>query len=93
MALPGEFTERAFLNEKIDLAQAESVADLISAESLEAIKVAESSLKGDFSNKINLVIDKVLKMRVNIEAGLDFPEDETDEKEDALLEGLLEEII
>ena len=76
IAEPGEFTKTAFLNNKIDLAQAESVADLISAQSKSAIVAANSSLTGEFSKEINLLIDAVLKARIFIEANIDFPEDD-----------------
>lgn len=101
MARPGEFTERAFLNNKIDLAQAESVSDLILAQSTEATKAALSSLKGDFSIKINSAIDRLTLLRVRLEASLDFPDEEVEEqtvsemiaslkKETSLLSALLE---
>ena len=80
VAEPGEFTKTAFLNNKIDLAQAESVADLIDAQSKSAVVAANSSLSGDFSKKINLLIDGVINARVFIEANIDFPEEEIDEK-------------
>ena len=85
VAEPGEFTKTAFLNDKIDLAQAESVADLISAQSKSAVVAANSSLSGDFSKQINLLLDGIVKARVLVEASIDFPEDELDE-------GLLSEI-
>ena len=85
VAEPGEFTKTAFLNDKIDLAQAESVADLISAQSKSAVVAANSSLSGDFSKKINLLLDGIVTARVLVEASIDFPEDELDE-------GLLSEI-
>ena len=78
IAEPGEFTKTAFLNNKIDLAQAESVADLISAQSKSAIIAANSSLTGEFSKEINLLIDAILKSRIFIEANIDFPEDDLD---------------
>ena len=79
VAEPGEFTKTAFLNDKIDLAQAESVADLISAQSKSAVVAANSSLSGDFSKKINLLLDGIVTARVLVEASIDFPEDELDE--------------
>ena len=85
VAEPGEFTKTAFLNDKIDLAQAESVADLISAQSKSAVVAANSSLSGDFSKEINLLLDGIVTARVLVEASIDFPEDELDE-------GLLSEI-
>ena len=78
IAEPGEFTKTAFLNGKIDLAQAESVADLIDAQSKSAIIAANSSLSGEFSKQINLILDGIVKSRVVVEASIDFPEDEID---------------
>ena len=78
VAEPGEFTKLAFLNDKIDLAQAESVADLINAQSLSAIVAANSSLSGEFSKIINSLLDGVIKARVVVEANIDFPEEEID---------------
>ena len=76
VADPGEFTKTAFLNDKIDLAQAESVADLINAQSKSAVLAANASLSGEFSNKINSLVDEVVRGRVVIEANIDFPEEE-----------------
>jgi len=78
VAEPGEFTKTAFLNEKIDLVQAESVADLINAQSETAVVAANSSLSGQFSEQINLLLDGIIKARVVIEANIDFPEEEID---------------
>ena len=77
-ALPGEFTERAFLNGKIDLVQAEAVADLIEANSRNAAKAASRSLTGEFSNKVNVLNEALINLRVEVEAILDFPEEEID---------------
>ena len=73
-ANPGEFSLRAFLNEKIDLTQAEAIADLITSSSAEASRSALRSLEGAFSDKINTIQDQLTKLRVHIEAFLDFPE-------------------
>ncbi len=78
LARPGEFTERAYLNDKIDLAQAEAVADLINASTAEAAKSAMLSLGGYFSNKINDLLKELIDLRMYIEACLDFPETEID---------------
>ena len=78
IAEPGEFTKTAFLNEKIDLVQAESVADLINAQSEAAVVAANSSLSGRFSEQINLLLDGIVKARVVVEANIDFPEEEID---------------
>lgn len=78
LAEPGEFTRRAFLNEKLDLAQAESVADLIEATTAEAARCAMRSLQGDFSDKIHEVTSGLTELRALVEATLDFPEEEID---------------
>ena len=76
LAPPGEFTKRAFLNNKIDLSQAESVADLINASTEAAAKSAINSLRGVFSNKINSLLKNLIELRVFVEACLDFPEED-----------------
>jgi tRNA modification GTPase len=76
LALPGEFTQRAFLNNKIDLAQAESVADLINATTSQAAKSAVRSLQGNFSKVINQLVSQLIDLRMLVEAMLDFPEEE-----------------
>ncbi len=76
LALPGEFTQRAFLNDKLDLAQAEAVADLIEASSEEAARSASQSLSGAFSKVIHDLVEKVVHLRMLVEATLDFPEEE-----------------
>lgn len=78
LAEPGEFSRRAFLNDKIDLAQAESIADLIDAQSKEAARSAIRSLTGEFSRKIHALVDAVIHLRMLVEATLDFPEEEID---------------
>jgi len=78
IAAPGEFTLRAFLNERLDLAQAESVADLIDASSVEAARSAARSLAGDFSRRIGALVDALLELRMHVEACIDFPEEEID---------------
>ncbi len=85
VAQPGEFTHRAFLNDKLDLAQAEAVADLIEASTEAAAKSASASLSGVFSKTIHELVDKVIHLRMLVEATLDFPEEEIDflEKSDA----------
>ncbi len=77
-AEPGEFTFRAYMNEKLDLAQAESVADLINATTTEAAKSAVRSLSGEFSNAIHTLLQNLTELRVYVEACLDFPEEEID---------------
>jgi tRNA modification GTPase len=78
VAEPGEFTRRAFLNDRLDLAQAESVADLIDASSVEAARSAARSLAGDFSRRIHALVDALIELRMHVEACIDFPEEEID---------------
>ncbi|MDO8953848.1 MAG: tRNA uridine-5-carboxymethylaminomethyl(34) synthesis GTPase MnmE [Gammaproteobacteria bacterium] len=78
MAKPGEFSERAFLNDKMDLAQAEAVADLINASSEQAVKSAIRSLQGEFSKKIYALVEALIHLRIYVEAAIDFPEEEID---------------
>ena len=77
-ARPGEFTERAFLNGKLDLAQAEAVADLIASGSVAAARAAQRSLEGDFSRAVRKLLDALIRLRAWLEAALDFPEEEID---------------
>jgi tRNA modification GTPase len=78
LAEPGEFTRRAFLNDKIDLAQAEAVADLIDAASERAARAALRSLDGEFSREVGLLFNQLVELRALVEATLDFPEEEID---------------
>jgi tRNA modification GTPase len=78
LAQPGEFTERAFLNDKIDLAQAEAIADLIDASTEAAARSASRSLAGDFSREIGTLREALIHLRMLVEATLDFPEEEID---------------
>lgn len=78
VAQPGEFTERAFLNDKIDLAQAEAIADLIDASTTAAARSASRSLTGAFSHEIHALRDALIHLRMLVEATLDFPEEEID---------------
>jgi tRNA modification GTPase len=78
MAQPGEFTRRAFLNDKLDLAQAESIADLIEASSEAAARSAMRSLKGEFSKEIGALVSGLVDLRVLVEACIDFPEEDTE---------------
>jgi len=77
-ARPGEFTERAFLNDKLDLAQAEAVSDVITASTAEAASAAVRSLQGEFSAQIAVILEQLLNCRVYIESALDFAEEEID---------------
>jgi tRNA modification GTPase len=78
MARAGEFSERAFLNDKIDLAQAEAIADLIDSASEQAARNAMHSLQGDFSHTIDELVEAVIQLRMYVEAAIDFPEEEID---------------
>ena len=78
LARPGEFSERAYLNDKLDLAQAEAIADLIDASSAQAARNAVHSLQGQFSSAINTLVEKLIGLRMYVEAAIDFPEEEID---------------
>ncbi len=78
LAKPGEFTERAFLNDKLDLAQAEAVADLIEASTMQAARLASRSMEGVFSKEISALVEQLIDLRMLVEATLDFPEEEID---------------
>ena len=78
VAEPGEFTKRAFLNDKMDLAQAESVADLIDASSTDAVRSARRSLSGEFSARVDAIKEQLIEIRLLVEAVLDFPEEQID---------------
>jgi len=92
LAEPGEFTRRAYLNDKLDLAQAESVADLIDAASAEAARSAMRSLQGEFSQRIHSLVEALIKLRTLVEATLDFPEEEVDFLQQADAHGALQDI-
>ena len=77
-ARPGEFSERAFLNDKLDLAQAEAIADLIDSSSEQAARSAVRSLQGEFSKRIDALVDALIRLRIYVEAAIDFPEEEID---------------
>ena len=78
LAEPGEFTRRAYLNGKLDLAQAEAVADLIDAQSVAAARSAVRSLAGEFSQRISVLVEELIRLRMLVEATLDFPDEEID---------------
>lgn len=78
LARPGEFSERAFLNDKLDLAQAEAIADLIDSSSEQAARSALRSLRGEFSTRVNKLVDKLTELRMYVESAIDFPEEEID---------------
>lgn len=92
MARPGEFSERAFLNDKLDLVQAEAIADLIDASSAQAARLALHSLQGEFSKHIQALLDALVHLRVYVEAAIDFPEEEIDFLSDGKVQGDLEDI-
>lgn len=77
-ARPGEFSERAFLNDKLDLAQAEAIADLIDAASEQAARASVRSLQGQFSRRIHTLVEALTQLRIHVEAAIDFPEEEID---------------
>src|SRR3970282_694062 len=89
LAQPGEFTQRAFLNDKMDLAQAESVADLIDATTGQAARSALRSLQGEFSAAIHRAVSLLIDLRMLVEATLDFPEEEIDQTDRQLCAGKL----
>ncbi len=78
LARPGEFSERAYLNDKMDLSQAEAIADLIDSETTTAARLATRSLQGSFSRKIHELVDALIRLRLYVEAAIDFPEEEID---------------
>ncbi|WP_166373187.1 tRNA uridine-5-carboxymethylaminomethyl(34) synthesis GTPase MnmE [Psychromonas sp. SA13A] len=92
-ANPGEFSERAFMNDKLDLAQAEAISDLIEASSEQAAKSALHSLQGEFSNKVNELVESLIYLRIYVEASIDFPEEEVDFLSDGKIANDLYKII
>ncbi|MFM6991281.1 MAG: tRNA uridine-5-carboxymethylaminomethyl(34) synthesis GTPase MnmE [Rhodoferax sp.] len=92
LAQPGEFSERAFLNDKIDLAQAEAIADLIDASTEAAARSATASLSGAFSKQVHGLRDALVRLRMLVEATLDFPEEEIDFLQRADAQGQLERL-
>jgi len=92
-ARPGEFSERAFLNDKLDLTQAEAIADLIDASSAQAARCALRSLQGAFSQRIHGLVEALIQLRIYVEAAIDFPEEEIDFLADGKVLGDLEQIL
>ena len=90
-AEPGEFSQRAFLNNKLDLVQAEAIADLINAGTTQAARAALRSLSGAFSTAVNLLAEQLIRLRLHVEAAIDFPEEEVDFLSDDLLQKRLQE--
>jgi len=86
IAEAGEFSRRAFLNEKLDLAQAEAIADLIDSGSQQAARAALRSLEGEFSRRVHAIVEALIQLRVYVEAAMDFPEEEIDFLSDQALE-------
>jgi len=93
IARPGEFSERAFLNDKIDLTQAEAIADLIDASSRQAARSAVRSLQGDFSNAVHDLVEQLIHLRIYVEAAIDFPEEEIDFLSDGKVEADLRRVM
>ena len=87
VAEPGEFTQRAFLNDKLDLAQAEAVADLIASSTEQAARAALHSLSGMFSSEVDALAEQLVRLRMHVEAAIDFPEEEIDFLSDDQLTG------
>ena len=92
LARPGEFSERAFLNDKLDLAQAEAIADLIEASSAQAARNAVRSLQGAFSRRVDNLTEKLIALRIYVEAAIDFPEEEIDFLADGHVLGMLDDV-
>lgn len=93
MARPGEFSERAFLNDKIDLAQAEAIADLIDSASEQAARSALRSLQGEFSQRIHELVEQLIQLRLYVEASIDFPEEEIDFLADGKVRRQVEDLL
>jgi len=91
MAEPGEFSRRAFLNDKLDLAQAEAIADLVASGSMQAARAALRSLSGAFSSAVDDLQEKLVKLRMHVEAAIDFPEEEIDFLSDSALLACMED--
>ncbi|HNE90317.1 MAG TPA: tRNA uridine-5-carboxymethylaminomethyl(34) synthesis GTPase MnmE, partial [Agitococcus sp.] len=92
MAQAGEFSQRAFLNDKLDLTQAEAIADLIDAASQAAVKSASRSLQGAFSQRINTLLDSLIHLRLYVEAAIDFPDEEIDFLSDGVIAAKLQQV-
>jgi len=92
-ARAGEFSERAFLNDKIDLAQAEAIADLIAADSEQAARAAMRSMQGEFSAVIHQLVEELIRLRIHVESTLDFPEEEIDFLADEAIAKQLNEVM
>ncbi len=93
LARPGEFTERAFLNNKIDLAQAEAVADLIESSTEQSVRSANLSLQGVFSNQINDLLEQLIEVRMFVESAIDFTDEDIDFLSDGAIEKRIKQIL
>ncbi|SIO16382.1 tRNA modification GTPase trmE [Sulfurivirga caldicuralii] len=93
LAEPGEFSRRAFLNDKLDLTQAEAIVDLINASTEQAAKSALKSLQGEFAAAVDVLVDGLIHLRMYVEAAIDFPEEEIDFLSDGRVAGELEQLI
>lgn len=93
IANPGEFSERAFLNDKLDLAQAEAIADLIDASSEQAARSAMNSLQRAFSGEVHQMVEALTNLRIYVEAAIDFPDEEIDFLSDGVIEAKLDTVI
>lgn len=93
LARPGEFSERAFLNDKLDLAQAEAIADLIDSSSEQAARCALRSLQGAFSERVHALVEALIQLRIYVEAAIDFPEEEIDFLADGKVQSDLDQIL
>lgn len=92
-ARPGEFSERAFLNDKLDLAQAEAIADLIDSSTVQAARAASRSLQGEFSARVQVLLDTLIELRTYVEAAIDFPDEEIDFLSDGEVQRRLERVV
>lgn len=93
LAQPGEFSKQAFINDKLDLAQAEAISDLIEASSQQAARSALRSLQGDFSNQVDSLVEALTQLRIYVEAAIDFPEEEVDFLTDGKVKQQLADIL
>ena len=93
LAKPGEFSERAFLNDKMDLTQAEAIADLIDASSRQAAKQALNALEGDFSKCIDQLLESLIHLRLYVESAIDFPDEEIDFLSDGVVEQKIKSVL
>ena len=92
LARPGEFSERAFLNDKMDLAQAEAIADLIDSASEQAARCALRSMQGEFSKRVHSLLEQLIQLRIYVEAAIDFPEEEIDFLSDGKVAAMLDAV-